>query len=159
MCSLGVARELEQLVGGQLQDILDAAANGHENLLALLGSPALAAGHITVTTVGYALANSASPDTDTVECLADVDDHAHDLTVLLILQRVADGGQHDMQPQLIDVDAALVLELVGPLAAVLVLGILPLGPHAGLEKVVVGLEGEVRNGRDVVLSDTVSSGL
>lgn len=151
MCSLGVARELEHLVGGQLQDLLDAAANGHENLLALLGGAALAAGHVAVATVGYALADGTGPDTDTIEGLADVDDNAHDLTVLLVLERVADGGQHDMQPQLIDVDVALLLELVGPFAAVLVLGVFPLGPHAGLEEVVVGLEGEIRDRRDVVL--------
>lgn len=151
MCSLGVARELEHLVGGQLQDLLDAAADGHENLLALLGGPAFAAGHVTVAAVGYALADGTGPDTDTVEGLADVDDNAHDLTILLVLQRVADGGQHDMQPQLVDVDVALLLELVGPLAAVLVLGVFPLWPHAGLEEVVVGLEGEVRDRRDVVL--------
>lgn len=151
MCSLGVARELEHLVGGQLQDLLDAAADGHENLLALLGGPALAAGHVTVATVGYALADGTGPDTDTVEGLADVDDNAHDLTILLVLQRVANGGQHDVQPQLVDVDVALLLELVGPLAAVLVLGVFPLRPHAGLEEVVVGLEGEIRDRRDVVL--------
>lgn len=158
MCSLSVARELKHLVRGQLQDLLDAAADGHEDLLALLGCPALAAGHVTVTTVGYALADGTGPDTDTVEGLADVDNNAHDLTILLVLQRVADGGQHDMQPQLIDVDVALLLELVGPLATVLVLGVFPLWPHAGLEEVVVGFEGEIRDGRDVVLWDGVSSG-
>lgn len=64
-----------------------------------------------------------------------------------------------MQPQLIDVDVALLLELVRPLAAVLILGVLPLGPHAGLEEVIVGLEGEVRDRCDVVLCNRVSSSL
>lgn len=158
MCSLSVARELEHLVGRQLQDLLDAATNGHEDLLALLGSPALAAGHIAVAAVRYALADGTGPDTDTVEGLADVDDNAHDLAILLILQRVANGGEHDMQPQLIDVDVALLLELVRPLAAVLVLGVFPLRPHAGLEEMIVGLEGKIRDRCDVVLCNMVSSG-
>jgi hypothetical protein len=34
---------------------------------------------------------------------------------------------------------------------VLVLGVLPLGADTGLEQMVVGLEGELRNGGNVVL--------
>jgi hypothetical protein len=48
-----------------------------------------------------------------------------------------------MQPDLVNVDTALLLELVRPLATVLVLGILPLGAHALLEEVVIGLESEL----------------
>lgn len=61
-----------------------------------------------------------------------------------------------MQPQLIDIDVAFVFELVRPLATVLVLGVLPFGPHASFEEVVIGLEGEVGNRRDVVLRGPVS---
>lgn len=151
MRSLGVAGELEHLVGGELQDLLDTVADVDEDLLALLRGAALATGDIAIAAAGDALANGAGPDADTVEGLADVDDDAHDLTILLLLHGVSDGSQHDVQPQLVNVDAALVLELVGPLAAMLILGVLPLGSHAGLEEVVVGLEGEVGDRCDVVL--------
>jgi hypothetical protein len=40
---------------------------------------------------------------------------------------------------------------------VLVLGVFPLWPHAGLEEVIVGLEGEIRDRCDVVLCNRVSS--
>ena len=56
-----------------------------------------------------------------------------------------------MKPQLVDVDPTLVLEAVGPLPAVLVLRILPLRSYASLEQVVVGLEGELGDGSNVVL--------
>jgi hypothetical protein len=48
-----------------------------------------------------------------------------------------------MQPDIIDWDAALVLELVRPLATVLVLDILPLWPYAFLEKMIVRLESKL----------------
>ena len=47
-----------------------------------------------------------------------------------------------MQPELVDGGGALVFELVGPFAAVLVLGVFPFGPDAFLEEVVVGFQGE-----------------
>jgi len=56
-----------------------------------------------------------------------------------------------MQPQLVDVDRPLILELEGPLAAMLVLRVLPLWPHAFLEEMVIRLESKFRNGGDVVL--------
>lgn len=151
MRSLGVARELEHLVVRQLKNLLDTTADVDENFLALLRGPALSTGHIAIAATRNALADGTGPDTDTVEGLADVDDHAHDLTVLLLLHGVTNGSQHDVHPQVIDVDAALLLELVGPLAAVLVLGVFPFGSYAGLEEVVIGLEGEVGDGCDVVL--------
>lgn len=57
-----------------------------------------------------------------------------------------------MQPQFVDVDALLVFELVGPLAAVLVLVVFPFRPDAALEEVVVGFQGELGAGGDVVLA-------
>ena len=48
-------------------------------------------------------------------------------------------------------DAALVAEGVGPLAAVLVLGVFPLGADVLLEEVVVGLEGQLRDRGNIVL--------
>lgn len=151
MRSLSVARELDLLAGRQLQDLLDALANGVQDFLALLRGAALATSNITVTTAGNALANSACPDTNTVKGLANVDNDTHNLTIFLVLEGVANGGKHYVQPQLINVDVTLLLELVGPLATVLVLRVLPLGSHAGLEQVVVGLEGQLGNWCNVVL--------
>lgn len=47
-----------------------------------------------------------------------------------------------MQPETVDIDVALILVLVGPLATVLILGVFPLRANAGLEEMVVGLEGK-----------------
>lgn len=152
-----VSRELNLLRSRQLQDLLEATADGQEGLLALLGIAALAASNIAITTPRDALANGTGPDTHTVEGLADVDDDSHDLAVLLILQGLANSAHHDLQPEAVDIDAALVLVLVGPLATVLVLRVLPLGPDAGLEQVVVGLEGELGDMCNVVLARSVKS--
>lgn len=56
-----------------------------------------------------------------------------------------------MQPQFVDRDRALVLELVRPFAAVLVLRVLPLRSYALLEEVVIGLEAQFGGRCDVVL--------
>jgi hypothetical protein len=60
-----------------------------------------------------------------------------------------------VEPESVDVDGLLVLELERPLAAVLVLRVFPLGPNVLLEEVVVRLEGEFRGGGDVVLDKSV----
>ncbi|RCI07974.1 hypothetical protein L249_7879 [Ophiocordyceps polyrhachis-furcata BCC 54312] len=121
------------------------------NILALLKRTALAAGDVTVTAANHALSEGPSPDTYAVKCLTDVDDDTHDFTVVFVLERLADGTHHDLKPETIDIDGALFLVLVGPLASMLVLGILPLGSHARLEKVIVGLLRQLGDGRDVVL--------
>ena len=56
-----------------------------------------------------------------------------------------------MEPERIDVDRLLVLELERPFAAVLVLRIFPLGANTLLEEVIVGLERKIGCGRDIVL--------
>jgi hypothetical protein len=56
-----------------------------------------------------------------------------------------------VQPECVDVDGLLVLELERPLASVLVLCVFPLGPYALLEEMVVGLERKIRGRSDVVL--------
>ena len=61
-----------------------------------------------------------------------------------------------MQPELVDRDVALLLELVGPLAAVLVLDVLPFWTYAFLEEMVVGFEGQFGGGSDVVLGRLIS---
>ena len=151
MSAIRVAGELDDLAGGQVEELLEAVANVDEHLTALLGGAALAAGNVAISASGNALSYGASPHANAEEGLADVDDNTHDLTVLLILESLADGGEHDVQPNVVNGDAALLLELVGPLAAVLVLHILPFGADALLEQVVVGLEGELRDGGDVVV--------
>lgn len=57
-----------------------------------------------------------------------------------------------MEPGIVDVDGSLVLELVGPLSSMLILDILPLWTDALLEKMIIGLQREIRDGLDVVLT-------
>jgi hypothetical protein len=135
-----VTRELDLLGAGQSEDLLEPLADLFQPLLALLGVSTFDGG----LALGL-LASSAGPETDTPEGLADVDNHAHDLVVLLVLESLTDGGEHDVEPGL------AVLEGVGPTATVLVLGVLPLGADATLEKVVVRLLGELGGRGDVVL--------
>ena len=139
-----VTRELYLLGAGQSEDLLEPLADLLQPLLALLGVGALNGG----LALGL-LASGAGPETDTPEGLADVDDHTHDLVVLLVLKSLTDGGEHDVEPGL--VVGLAVLEGVRPTATVLVLGVLPLGAHAALEEVVIGLLGELGSRGDVVL--------
>jgi len=62
-----------------------------------------------------------------------------------------------VEPECIDVDRLLVLELESPLATVLVLGVFPLGPYTLLEEMVVRLEREVGGRSDVILDATLAS--
>ena len=135
-----MARELHGIVVLELEGPLEPLANLLEGLLALLRGPALA------------LANGARPETNTVEASPDVDHDAHDFVVLFVLEVLTDGSEHDVEPERIDVDGLLVLELEGPLATVLVLRVFPLGADALLEEVVVGLERKIRCRCDVVLA-------
>jgi hypothetical protein len=146
-----VAGELDLLAGRQLQNLLEPPADRQEDTPALLGSAALSTSDITISSVGNMLSYGASPHTDTIKRLTDVDDNAHDLPVVLVLEGLANSGHHDLEPETVDLDVALVLVLVRPLAAVLVLGVFPLGPDAGLEKVIVGLLGQFGDGGDIVL--------
>jgi hypothetical protein len=56
-----------------------------------------------------------------------------------------------VEPQVVDVNGLLVLELVGPLATMLVLRVLPLGSDAMLEEMVIRLDGKIGSWGDVVL--------
>jgi hypothetical protein len=145
MGSVGVTRELDGLLLVELKSRLEPLSDLDEDLLALLSSTGLAA------VARNGATDCPCPETDTVEPSPDVDDYAHDLVVLLVLKILTNGGEHDVQPQCVDVDGLLVLELECPLATVLVLRILPLGPYALLEQVVVRLEREVGGRGDVVL--------
>ena len=151
VCAIRVTGELDSLSSRKLQDLLELLANVHENLLALLRRSSLTSCNVAVSATGDALADCSSPDTNTIEAFSDVDNYTHELSVFFILERLANCCKHDMEPELVDRDAALVLELVRPLSAVLVLGILPFWSDAFLEEVVIGFEGELGDGRNVVL--------
>lgn len=129
-----MSRELDQVALLELLHLLELATNLHELvLIAALGS------------------RGTRPHSDAIKRLAHVDDNAHHLVGLVALERLADRGKHHVKPQIVNVDGALVLELVRPLASVLVLGVFPLWADALLEEVVVGLERELRGLGDVVL--------
>jgi hypothetical protein len=105
----------------------------------------------SVVLAGNGATNGPCPETDTVEASPDVDHYTHDLVVLLILEVLANGCEHNVQPERVNVDGLLVLELERPLATMLVLRIFPLGSYALLEEVVVGLEREIGGRGNVVL--------
>ena len=73
------------------------------------------------------------------------------LVVVLVLKVLANGSKHHVEPERVDVDGLLVLELERPLAAVLVLRVFPLGANAPLEEVIIRLQRQVRCRCDVVL--------
>ena len=147
-----MAREFNDISIPEPQHLLEAPPNSHEDLLALLR-------RTTIAILASSLARGSRPHTNSVEALAHIDHHAHDLVIPLVLKSFTDGSELRVQPDLVDVDALLVAEGVGPFAAVLVLGIFPLGAHALLEEVVVGLEAKFGGGGDVVLSYTAVRGL
>jgi len=107
-----VSREFDDLALIQAERLLERAANLHEDLLALLDGAAFATGYVAVTAAWEGLADSARPDTDTVETLANVHNNAHDLAIVLVLDGLADGSEHNVQPKGIDVDELLILEAV-----------------------------------------------
>ena len=143
MRSVRVSRELDNLLSRQLENLLEALANLKQDTLALLNRAALATSNIAIATVGNGLANGAGPDTNTEEGLADVDNNAHDLAVVLILKHLANGRHHCVQPNVVDVNTALLLERIGPLPAVLILRVFPFRSDTLFEEVVVGFESEV----------------
>jgi hypothetical protein len=145
MSSVRVARELYRLVLLELERLLEPLADLEKSLLALFGGPSLA------LVAGDGTANGPRPETDTVEASPNVDHYTHNLVVLLVLEVLANGCKHDVQPERVNVDGLLVLELERPLAAMLVLRIFPLGSNALLEEVVVGLERKIGGGSNVVL--------
>ena len=132
MRCLGVATEFDDIVVADLQHLFHVRADFHQRIFALT------------------LAGSPRPHPDSIEGFAHVDHDAHDL-VAVVFECLADGRELGVQPQLVDVDDALVFELVCPFAAMFVLRIFPLRSHAFLEQVVVGLDGEIRAGGYVVL--------
>ena len=112
VCAVRVPRELDSFSGRQLQDLLELLADVHQHLLALLRRPTFASCDIAVSATGNALADCAGPDTDTVEALSDIDDNTHEFTIIFVLESLADCGKHNMEPEVVDWDIALLLELV-----------------------------------------------
>jgi hypothetical protein len=107
-----MARELDCFSSRELQDLLELLADIHENLLALLRGSALASCNITVAATRDALADGAGPHADTVETLSDVNDDTHQFTIIFLLESLADRRKHDVEPEFVNGDAALVFELV-----------------------------------------------
>lgn len=149
--AVGVAREFDRLARGELENLLESASNVEKDILALLVGSALSTSNISISAARDALTNSTSPNTDTEESFTDVDNNSHDLTILLFLEGLSNGSHHHLQPQSVDINVALVFVLVRPLATVLVLGIFPFGADTGLEQVVIGLQGQLGDGSDIVL--------
>ena len=151
MCAVRVTGELDSLSVRKLQNLLEPAANRQKDLLALGWRPTLAAGDVTISAVRDVLPYRAGPHANTVEALTHVNDDAHDLAVILLFESLSNSGQHDMEPQGVDVNVSFILVLIRPLAAVLVLGVLPLGADTLLEKVVVGLQRKLGNRDNIIL--------
>jgi len=129
MGALGMARELNNFPINKLQDLLEVLADLHQRRFLWSASP----------TTG-----TLSPETDSIEGLADVDNDTHDLLILIGLQGLADGSKHDVKPEVIDRNTTLILELKCPFTAMLVLGVFPFGADTGLKEVVVRFQTEVR---------------
>lgn len=91
------------------------------------------------------------PQTQTVELSAHVTDNTHDLSIVVLFECLANGGQKNIQPQVINRNTLLLLGSVCPFSTVLVLGVFPLRTNAFLEEMVVGLLGELGGEGDVVL--------
>lgn len=117
----------------------------------LFSAPPLPTRLVPLPTPGNALADRLRPEADAVEAASHIDHYTHDFAILVVLERFSDGGQHDVQPEVVD-GGRLAFEAVGPFAAVFVLGIFPFGADAFLEEMVIGLQGELGDGGDVVLS-------
>lgn len=118
----------------QLQYILEVPPNLHQGIL------------------GIPFSNRPGPEADSEKSFADIHDHAHDLVVALVLERLTNRGQLGVQPQLVDIDQFLVFERVRPFPAVFVLRIFPFWSDASLEQVIIGFDGQVVAGGDVVLA-------
>lgn len=145
-----VTREFYSVVVLELERLLEPLANLLESLFALLCSSAF-----TLLTRRCATHGSC-PETNSVEATPDIDHDAHDLVVFFILEILANGCKHYVEPERVDVDCLLVLELECPLATMLVLRVFPLRSNALLEEMVVGLERKIRCWRDVVLDSSQS---
>lgn len=141
MGGVGVTHKLDNLIRVELQQILEPLANLLKDSLGLFRGP-------LVTRSGF-VTRRASPETDTVESLASVDNDTHDLVVAFLLELLTDRSEKNVHPDFV-IGLAL-LESVCPTTTVLVLWVFPFWAYAGLEKVIVGLWCELGSRSDVVL--------
>jgi hypothetical protein len=112
VCGIRVTREIDRLARWELEDILELATDVHQDLRALLNGSSLATSNVAISTTRNALADCASPETDTEEAFTDIDNDTHDLSIILLLKSLANGREHDVKPELINLNVALLLELV-----------------------------------------------
>jgi hypothetical protein len=157
MSRIGMAGELDDLAGFEVERILESLAHSHEDVAASLGGATFPAGCVAVATAREWLADALCPEANAVEALPHVDHNAHDFPIIFVLECLADGGEHDVQPEVVYVDGFLVFELKCPFSTVLVLEVLPFGPNTGLEEMVVGLDSEFGGWRNVVLCSVLAS--
>ena len=137
MCRVRVARELDDFGLLQAKRLLEPLSDLHERVSTFVRAATFSTRNITIATAGKRLSDTLCPQADTIETLAHVDHDTHHLTVVFVFERFADGSEHHMQPEVVDGDTLLVLELEGPLAAMLVLRVFPLRLDVFLEEVVV----------------------
>lgn len=149
-----MARKLNDIRLLQTQDFLETTSDTLQHLFPLCSGASLGA-----LVAGETLADGTSPETNTIESLANIDHNAHDLVVVVVLERFANRRELGVKPEFVDGDSALVLEGVGPFAAVFVLLVFPFGADAFFEEVVVGFEAEFGGRSDVVLESHISNDL
>jgi hypothetical protein len=141
-----MTRKLNDIRLLQTQDFLETTSDALQHLFPLCSGTGLGA-----LVAGKTLADGTSPETNTIESLANIDNDAHDLVVIVVFERFANRGELGVKPEFVDGDGSFVLEGVGPFAAVFVLLVFPFGADAFFEEMVVGFEAEFGGGSDVVL--------
>ena len=92
---------------------------------------------IRISAVPRPFTHTSRPQSDPVEPLSHIDHDAHNLVVVVVFESFTDGGELGVEPERVDVDGSLVFERVGPLPAVLLLGVFPFWSDALFEEVVV----------------------
>ena len=142
MRTIAMSRKLHRLPLLQLQHIFQPPPKAHQDLPRLVRAPTLPACHIALAPSRHTLPHCLRPQADSVKAFTHIDDDAHDFAVLGGgFEGLADGGEHDMQPEFVDGDGLVLFELVGPFTAMFVLRVFPFGADAFFEEVIVGFEG------------------
>lgn len=152
VCTIGMARKFNNIRLLQTQDLLETTSNIFQHLFTLCSCASLSA-----LVARQALTDGTSPETNTVETLANIDHDTHDLVVVVVFERFANRGELGVEPEFVNRYSALVLEGVGPFATVFVLLVFPFRADAFFEEVVVGFEAEFGSGSDVVLMIQISA--
>ena len=148
-----MAGEFAHVAISKLHYFLEPLANPHQYLFALFRASTFSPSARTLASSRDALAYCPRPQPDSVEGFPHVDHYAHHLAVVVVFKHLSDRSEHDMQPQLVDdrLCRLSVLECVCPFASMLVLLVFPFGSYPRLEEMVVGFDGQIRHGRDIVV--------